>query len=468
MALLENSLLIIGVAMCVLALLPLAFWSAQSWATLRHNRVQFRESQQLLRQQILATNAQRTASTQTTQSSDAATVSVRSTTQVQQTSANEATPQGVVGARSAATKNTRRAVQADGDWKGFRQFRVENLVKETANCTSAYLVPVDGKPIANFKAGQHLTLRFQIPSQPKPVIRCYSLSDGPGKSHYRISVKAVAPGQPDQEPGLVSNFINDQLQLGDVVEAKSPAGSFWLDLNDSRPAVLLAGGIGVTPMISMIDLVLAQSPNRVVVLFYGVRNKADQAFAGYLRRMQKANQNFHVVHCFSNPGPDDVLGSDSHIKGHVSIDLLKQLLPGPDCQFYLCGPSRFMQTLGTALKKWGVDDNQVHSEAFGPASIAKAPSVTSAAEVGSIEVAVDQADQTVPWDPNCESLLELAEQHDVDIDSGCRAGSCGTCATTLLAGEVQYPQDLQMDCEPGQCLICVAKPVSSVKLGAQP
>jgi len=465
MVLLEYSLLIIGVAMCVLALLPLAFWSAQSWTTLRHNRMQFRESQNLLRQQILAATVQRTAISTVTQSPDGESVSEPLD---QEALINGRTSQAKESDQAASEKNTEVTVQADGTWKGFRQFRVEKLVKETATCTSVYLLPVDGKPIASFKAGQHLALRFQIPGQPKPVVRCYSLSDGPGKPFYRISVKAIPSAQPDHDPGLVSNYINTQLQQGDVIDSKSPAGSFWIDLNDSRPAVLLAGGIGITPMVSMIESVLANAPNRIVILLYGVRNKAEHVFGEELNRVQKANENVYAVHCFSNPGPDDVLGSDYQSRGYVSIDLIKQLLPSQDCQFYMCGPSPFMESISAALKSWGVPDNQVHAEAFGPASIKKAtPASTVPEAAGAIEVAFDQAGKTVTWDPNCESLLELAESHGVDIDFGCRAGSCGTCATDLLSGEVQYPEDIEPDCEPGQCLTCVARPVGSVKLGGQ-
>ena len=298
MALLENSLLMIGIAMCVLALLPLAFWSAQSWTTLRHNRLQFRESQQLLRQQILAANAQRTLSNPASSQTLQAPVSEQSAVQVPQESTAS---QAIAVNQAAAPKNAESTVLADGSWKGFRKFRVQKLVKETPACTSVYLEPVDEKPIASFRSGQHLTMRFPIPTQPKPVIRCYSLSDGPGKAHYRITVKAIAAGEASQDPGLVSNFINDHLQQGDVIESKAPAGSFCLDLDDSRPVVMLAGGIGVTPMISIIKSIQRHSPNRLAVLLYGVSNKSELAFADELRRVKKASNNFHVVYCVSAP-----------------------------------------------------------------------------------------------------------------------------------------------------------------------
>ena len=468
MALLENSLLIIGVAMCVLAVLPLAFWSAQSWTTLKHNRTQFRESQRLLHQQILAANAQRDASNLAAQAPAVAPATKPADVPVQAQPAPAKVSQTTAADQVAAEKSAEVTVQPDGTWRGYRKFRVEKLVEETSKCKSVYLVPVDGKPIASFKAGQHLAMRFQVPGQPKPVIRCYSLSDGPGKSHYRITVKAIVASQTGQAPGLISNFVNDQLKQGDVIESKAPAGSCCLDLCDPRPVVMLAGGIGVTPMISIIDSVQKHSPDRPTLLLYGVRNKSDLAFVNELKRMEQASENFHVVYCFSAPGSEDVHGADYQVKGHVSIDLLKQLLPHSDCRFYLCGPPAFMQSLSEGLESWGVPESQVHSEAFGPASICKArPEASAPRPAGSIEVAFEEANQTVKWDPNCESLLELAESNGVEIDFGCRAGSCGTCATELLSGEIRYPEDLQVDCEPGQCLTCVARPIGSIKLGAQ-
>ena len=467
MVLLEHSLQVVGIAMCVLALLPLAFWSAQSWATLRHNRLQFRESQELLRQQILAANNLRTPIRSGGQTSESDAVAKSSSDLMRQAPVAAIALPPSTTTRLNEKSKTNPKPQADGRWLGFRKFRVEKLVKETASCTSVYLAPLDGQPIASFKAGQHLPLRFQIPGQPKPVIRCYSLSAGSGHAQYRISVKAIPAADSNHGPGLVSTFINSKLKEGDVIESKAPSGSFCLDAKDSRPVVLLAGGIGITPMLSMLESIRAHSPNRPTILFYGVSNKTEHAFADDLRQFTRASPNTHVVNCYSNPQPEDVQGVDFHVKGYVSLELIKRVVSKPNCQFYLCGPPAFMKSLSEGLEAWGVPADQVHSEAFGPASINKAQStVTSSAVAGTVEVAFEQSEQTVTWNPECESLLELAESSGIKIDSGCRAGSCGTCSTALLAGEVQYPEGTPVDCEPGQCLTCVARPISSIKLGA--
>lgn len=467
----ETVLRTIGVSMCILALLPLAFWTIQSWATLKHNQRQYRGSQELLRQKILAASNQRSTDFSHPPVSDSLSVAEHPDAPPSVNSVPAELVSNVAAVESVDASQDTPNIVSDGTWRGFRRFRVDKLREETANCTSVYLIPEDGKAIASFKAGQHLPLRFHLPNQPKPVVRCYSLSDGPGENHYRISVKAMPARDGGHAPGVISNFVNHQLQEGDLIESKAPAGSFHLDLNDSRPVVLLAGGIGITPMLSMIESLQANAPDRLMVLFYGVVNKSEHAFADKLRQLIKANESFHIVNCFSQPQADEVQGTDYHVQGRVTVDLIKQLLPDPNCQFYLCGPPPFMQSLTAGLRTWGVPETQLHSEAFGPASINKSVSNASNTPAGSVgveaaDVTFDQAGKTIAWNPDHDSLLELAESHGIDLDFGCRAGSCGTCAMTLVAGEVEYPDGIHAKCEPGQCLTCVARPVGSVKLGA--
>ncbi len=421
---LESLLPLLGVALCAMALVQLGLWTANSFNTLISGRKQFQLSQELLRKQI----------------------------------------------DLAALKPAETAKETDdGNWKGFRQFRVHRLVKETELCTSVYFRPTDGKSICDFLPGQHLTLKFSVTGQAKPVVRCYSLSHGPNPNEYRISVKAVPPprNNPEVPAGLVSNFVNQQLLQGDLVDIKAPSGHFHLDVETDAPVVLLAGGIGITPLLSMIDYVVANQSNRQVVLFYGSRNGADHAFKGYFAQVQAQFKNIFIVNVYSCPQSEDVTGVDYHVEGFISIDLIQQVLPNQTYHFYMCGPPPFMDSVFNGLVEWGVPENRIHFEAFGPASIGKsrkneAPKETSESDGSVVKFTESKIDAI--FDSIDKNLLELAEAKGIEVDSGCRAGSCGTCQVAIKNGKVKYPDGQQVECEPGHCLICVAQPDGPLEL----
>ena len=297
---LSNSIPILGFALCALAMLQLAMWSAQSLSLQIQNKKQFELTRKLLRQQIR-----------------------------DQTSSKSTSP-----------------IAEDGRWSGYRSFQITRIVKETESCTSVYLTAEDGKPIASFQPGQHLALRFRIPGQSKPVVRCYSLSERPGLEQYRITVKSLKPLAEPVEPHRgASNFINSSLAVGDRVEVKAPSGQFVLDESSSLPIVMLAGGIGITPMVSMVNHLVEMQSDRQILLMYGVRNSAEHAFKQHFESLAAKHANLFVINCYSSPRPEEIKGQDYQVRGHVTADLLKKLLPKNDCQFYLCGPPSFMQAL---------------------------------------------------------------------------------------------------------------------------
>lgn len=412
---------VLGIAICLAAILQMGMWIS---GTLQHNH-QNRQNFAALRQQIKQ--------------------------QIEEASVD---------------RKNQRAIQTSGCWNGYREFFVDRLEKEVDSVTSVYLKPLDGKTIVDYLPGQHLTLKFKVPGESKPLVRCYSLSSGPNQDYYRISVKAVAANGAERPPGKVSNFVNKTLMVGDRVEIKAPSGSFHLDQTGTMPIILLAGGIGITPMISMIDHLVAQDSQRLIVLFYGVRNGREHAFKDYLSRVVNKYSNVYAVNCYSEPEAIDREGIDFHTKGFVSSELIQQLLPNNNCRFYLCGPPPFMKSLHEGLLKWKVPENRINFEAFGPASIKKAkPHQTNneAATVAS-RVTFSASEKQVQWKPEFDSLLELAEANEIPLDFGCRAGSCGTCQTKLLSGSVEYFDDVEPDCESGHCLPCVAKPLGDINL----
>ncbi|MBL8889349.1 MAG: 2Fe-2S iron-sulfur cluster binding domain-containing protein [Planctomycetaceae bacterium] len=354
--------------------------------------------------------------------------------------------------------------QNSAAWRGWRKFRVKRLHRETSNATSVYLVPQDGLELPEFKPGQFLTLRFELPNQTSPLIRCYSLSDGArAASHYRITVKDVH-GKPLSQGG-VSHFVNWQWSVGDTIEVKAPGGDFFLDVSKKEPVILLAGGVGITPMMSMIETVLQRGDRRDLLLFYGLRHGGDHIFKDRLRELSKQHSNFNVLNCYSEPEKGDVEGRDFHFQGRVSVELIKRALPSPNFHFYMCGPGPFMSSLFEQLIGWGVPEDQIHFEAFGPATV-------KGASTGSQSVAVPattdngvkcnvhfaRSKKVIEWNDGDKTLLDAANGNGVPISSGCRAGQCGSCQTKLLRGEVMYPNGQPHDVEAGHCLPCVAIP----------
>ena len=341
---------------------------------------------------------------------------------------------------------------------------------ECADISSFYLRAHDQREIPSFHPGQYLTFNINIPGIKKPAVRCYSLSDCSDDNFYRVSIKRqLAPKkEPSAEPGLVSNYFHDSVSEGDIVDAKMPSGGFYLDVNKPRPVVLLAGGIGVTPMLSMLNGLVKQRTQHDVWLFYGVRNGAELIHAKHLMLVAEEHNNVHLILCFSQPGEREVKGTDYHVHGRVDIGLLKDQLPSNNFDFYLCGPGPFMQSLIGGLNDWGIPSDNIHSEAFGPSSVIKKATSMAGDEnpkQASHKVFFAKSNKTVSWNGDV-SLLELAEANDVTLDSGCRAGNCGTCLTALREGQVDYDIEHDADIEKGSCLACICTPASDLIVDA--
>nr|WP_315491164.1 2Fe-2S iron-sulfur cluster-binding protein [uncultured Rhodoferax sp.] len=371
-----------------------------------------------------------------------------------------------------------------GAWPGWRDFRITGRQFEDASKSqcSFYLQPVDGKLLTDFKPGQYITVSLPIGATAdggKPLeagserrlIRCYSLSDQPDPSVYRLTIKrALAPAnRSDLPPGLASNYLHDLVQVGDVLKLKAPAGQFFLDSDATVPAVFIAGGIGITPMVSMLRWSLVNQPQRAVHLFYGVRNSADHAFKSQLEALAGSTPAFTLHVVYSSAGPSDVLDRDYQHAGYIDIDLLRYTLAHCRHQFYVCGPPPMMQSLVPALRDWGVQEADIHYESFGPATVR--PAIPSSNEplagtVVSWDVRLNRSGRTLVWDGQDNNLLDFVERQGVAVDSGCRSGSCGTCEAKLVSGAVRYVDQPDYDISPGHCLLCVAMPTSALVLEA--
>ena len=366
---------------------------------------------------------------------------------------------------------------ATGAWAGWRDFHIKSAAFEdqVGKQRSLILAPINGLPLPNFAPGQYLTFSLDLPaSQTEPtrtIVRCYSLSDQPNGATYRITVKRMPASLtgPEFPSGAASSYLHDKVRTGDTLKVKAPAGLFVLDHTSDAPAVFIAGGIGVTPIISMIAWSLTHQPERPLFLFYGVRNRADHAFKSYLEKLARTYPAFKLHVLYGAPTPDDVEGRDFQHAGSIDITLLQRVLPHGRHQFYVCGPPAMMAALVPALSDWGVPKSDIHFESFGPASSGYVQPVAGPAAPPlkkPFEVQFSRSRRTVPWTGVDASLLDFAEQHGILVESGCRSGSCGACETRLVSGEVRYASKPDFEVPAGACLLCVGTPVSNLVLEA--
>ncbi len=359
-------------------------------------------------------------------------------------------------------------------WNGYRKFTVSKKVEECEDTYSFYLTPHNGSPLPTFKPGQYLTFELHPPNADKPLVRCYSLSDGSlVDDHYRVTIKRALPPAEGQgiPPGIISSYFSDHVKEGDILNVKAPSGRFFLDVEVERPVVLISGGIGITPMLAMARLLSHLKDSREIYFFFGCRNGADHMFREEVIALQKATPNLWLHICYSRPTPVEICGQSYNHEGRVTIELIKEILPSSNYEYYLCGPGPFMNTLVHGLYEWGVPKKDVKFEAFGPATVKNAPKEatkpTTLAETPLFFIEFSRSGKTLPWDAKIENLLEFAEINGITtMEGGCRAGSCGSCLVAIKQGDVDYILEPGSTPEGGTCLSCICKPRGTMVIDA--
>ena len=253
-------------------------------------------------------------------------------------------------------------------WSGFKSFRVERKVTESTVMSSFYLVPADGSPLPPFVPGQYLSVKLKPAGFPYEQIRQYSLSTAPNGRAYRISVqREVAPAGTGSAPdGLVSNFLNDNVQEGDLIDVHVPAGDFVLRPGDA-PVVLLSGGSGITALLSMLEhLTSPDGGSREVLFVHAARERARHPFGEHVRTLAAKRPGVKVIVLYEELGPNDVEGEHHDEVGRLSASVLKAQNLSPNAQYYYCGPLGFMNAVENVLDELKVPDTQRFSETFAP------------------------------------------------------------------------------------------------------
>lgn len=349
----------------------------------------------------------------------------------------------------------------------WRPLRVVRIEAESQHIRSIYMEPADGAGLPLFQAGQHLPLRFNIDGETH--IRTYSLSSAPSDDFFRISVK---------RDGRVSSHLHEKVRVGDLLEARAPQGHFTVAPHERRPLVLLAAGVGITPLLSMLREVVYQGLRtrhiRPTWFFQSSRTLADQPFRPEVDRLlERANDAVRVVRLLSQPEPEAREGEDFDLSGRIDVARLSELLEVEDydqLDFVLCGPGSFTQALYDALRELDIRDARIHAETFGPSTLRRRPDPDAVvmeqppAATTSTPVVFQRSAKEARWQPEGGTLLELAESRGLHPEFSCRGGSCGTCKTRLISGQVHYPQPPAEVPDEGQVLICCAIPAQ----GTQP
>jgi ferredoxin-NADP reductase/ferredoxin len=357
---------------------------------------------------------------------------------------------------------------AGGNW---RNYKVARRVRESETVVSLHLVAADGSPLAPFEPGQFLTFRLEG-ADGRPVPRNYSISSDPAeRSHYRISVR--------REPGgFGSGVMHDQMPEGALVEASGPKGRFTPDPASGRAVLLLAGGIGITPLAAMAHA-LARQGTRPVWLIHACAKGPAMPFARELSDLADRNPSFRRIAVLGSPtGADRKAGLYQH-EGRITRALLRSVLPLDDYEAYLCGPDPFMQAMFDALLQLGVRQERIAYEFFGPARVLAATHEVPAETIQPSEVvpissgreaeghdsmvSFTLSGRSALWDGAQPTLLDFAEAQGLSPPFSCRNGICNTCLCGI-EGEVRYLEEpLEMP-EEGQALLCCSVPVGPVRL----
>lgn len=356
---------------------------------------------------------------------------------------------------------------------GFRRYRVAARTRESSVITSFALVAADGAPLPAAGPGQFLTVRVPDPAGGPALLRHYSLSGDPARRDaYRISVKREPPppDRPDAPPGRVSTLLHETLAVGSELLARGPEGTFVLDRASERPVLLLAAGVGLTPLLAMAhDLARA---GRRAWFVHACEGRDVQAHGAELRGLAAAAPTLRVHVLYRTATADDRVGIDHDGTGLVTRDALQALLPLDDYDVYLCGPTPFMQAVYAILLGLGVREERIRYEFFGKATAlraaaAAAPAVATVPALAAgdgLVVTFAASGRSAVWTGAHDTLLDFAEAQGLAPAFSCRAGICSTCACRLVSGAVDYVTEPLDAPAPGIVLLCSARPREALVL----
>jgi len=255
-----------------------------------------------------------------------------------------------------------RQIGKAGGWTGWRPFIVKEKVKESDEITSFYLYPADGGPVADFLPGQYISVRLFLPELNLLQPRQYSISCAPNGTYYRISVKKETHAvHPD---GMISNHLHYLTQVGDMIEVTAPSGNFVL-AETERPVVFISGGVGQTPLMSMLETLVQKKTTRLKTWIHGCKAESVHAFKNIITEWTCNNDTLRSHFFYDMPAA----GEHNVISGWVELSHFDKTVLSPEADYYICGPAPFIKKHYEYLTAQGIGKEAIHFEEFGPASL---------------------------------------------------------------------------------------------------
>ncbi len=407
---------------------------------------------------------------------------------------------GLRQAAQIARLNSELRTAVNGSSVQWRVMEVAEIIDESADCRSLYLIDPYRQSLPGFSPGQHLMVRPALAGAYQTT-RCYSLSSAPDPRYWRITVKRQLPtenalsrasdqsikfgiGQDVTKPigakqGGLSVWLHEKIGVGDCLLVGGPNGHFALLADNPRPIVLLAAGVGITPMASMLRWSMQNTPDRPVRLLYQAKDTDHWPLGPTLHAWTRKFPACRVASYFSRasqetldqlinksvgdtPSPSDP--TSEFRLGKLDANHALQALPGAECDYFLCGPNAWMEAVREDLIRAGVVEHRIHWESFGSATKPQTP--PSKKVDGSHSVSFEASGIQTQWNTPDQSLWELARENQVDIPSGCLSGVCGCCRVKLLAGQVVYDREVSIELADDECLACIARPKTDCRIDA--
>ncbi|MFO0943345.1 MAG: 2Fe-2S iron-sulfur cluster-binding protein [Pirellulales bacterium] len=373
-------------------------------------------------------------------------------------------------ATKVARLNSQLSTSASDQARQWRVMEVLKVSDESNDAKSFYLADPNQQPLPAFYPGQYLMIRPALAGKYQAT-RCYSLSVAPNSKLWRITVKKQSTTEPlkaDRKTGGLSTWLHDNIREGDVLLVGGPSGHFYLATENRAPLVLLAAGVGITPMASMLQYSSHFTPNRSVHLYYQAKDEKHWPLGAEVHNYCRHNPHAQVISYLSRSTPAQLqkIGQENAGQfraGKIDIASTVSEVGLPSAHYFMCGPEEWMNSIRVQLENLGVPTEQIHWESFGSAATA-ANAASQTGQTSTFSVRFSRSGVSAQLESPDQSLWELAQANDVPIPSGCLSGVCGSCRVKLLQGKVQYDRNVAASLGENECLTCVARPASDVVL----